>query len=762
MVFGWVKSFVVCTLKVLYGLIFGFKRKKKPPPTPKQDRSENKENVAPNYDQQSRIADVNKDAVAMDTLRQRVDEKDKNRPVPSLRNEAEDEKYEDDEDAEDEEEEETEEEESKQLLTTTTYPNIHDDITTETETQLTPQGSVQRSMRRELTASPFKEQETITQVMDERKGPMTSHTATREEYTHQIGGDTEGFKTPSPIPPRDESPLFKVSRFVPGAANSFAVSETFSKATTTTTSLSSNLSSFNDDLLNLTKKLDAGLNARTPTPTTVRSPTPPLEASPPPVNIPAPPPPPCSNNSKTTRPTSMPSLDFNILDAIESNKIYMEDSKMTKTKITKTTLTKSGHTINVNDEESERFQKLMKAFKPPPEDEGSLTPTRKSKKKMFSSSSFYEEPRHIYPTVEEQVKLCKSIADSLSADTNQTSKGATMYIKRMKRAHKWVTEGPDPIDSDLESPQIQDPHHNKPSFPRLKLVLDPREIQDPIKLARTGIYNEHNVISPDICFELVRDLNSPTGKGAQLFAKRKKKSENWIVDENTVKETQLKQHTELADINKRLPQPKTAAAAAAAAAAAPYKPPPANKLKEINERINPRVKYVKSPWEAALESPLGSCEAAFVEVKPHAPPLADLIWARQAVPAPPLKDIVLPSMNPVLPKTSHFAPSPIQRSVSPSPFGFNADLYKPKVAKGWTGYTRDQSATAANFDYYQQALPEVDYSARPASSVETSYNRLSLDQFNNYNSTPTSWNVAKQRPNAGFKPVRPKSMILTK
>lgn len=60
---------------------------------------------------------------------------------------------------------------------------------------------------------------------------------------------------------------------------------------------------------------------------------------------------------------------------------------------------------------------------------------------MFSSSSFYEEPHHKYPTVEEQVELCKKIADSLSAETNKLSRGASMYSRRKKRADKWVFEG---------------------------------------------------------------------------------------------------------------------------------------------------------------------------------------------------------------------------------------------------------------------------------------------------------------------------------
>jgi hypothetical protein len=59
---------------------------------------------------------------------------------------------------------------------------------------------------------------------------------------------------------------------------------------------------------------------------------------------------------------------------------------------------------------------------------------------MFGSSSFYNEPRNIYPTVEEQFELARRISESLSAEDNKTSKGQTMYVKRKKRSVKWITE----------------------------------------------------------------------------------------------------------------------------------------------------------------------------------------------------------------------------------------------------------------------------------------------------------------------------------
>lgn len=70
---------------------------------------------------------------------------------------------------------------------------------------------------------------------------------------------------------------------------------------------------------------------------------------------------------------------------------------------------------------------------------------------------------------------------------------------------------------------------------KLKLLLDPRHVIDLEHLLKEGIeIVKHDTMSPEICHNLVKDLNSPTGKGSELFAKRKKKSEEWVVDDEKV------------------------------------------------------------------------------------------------------------------------------------------------------------------------------------------------------------------------------------
>lgn len=58
--------------------------------------------------------------------------------------------------------------------------------------------------------------------------------------------------------------------------------------------------------------------------------------------------------------------------------------------------------------------------------------------------------------------------------------------------------------------QLQSPSPNKQL---LTLVTDPRgQVQDIRSLKKQGFETDH-CLSPEICFDLVRDLNGPKGKG---------------------------------------------------------------------------------------------------------------------------------------------------------------------------------------------------------------------------------------------------------
>ncbi|XP_043203351.1 uncharacterized protein LOC122371244 isoform X2 [Amphibalanus amphitrite] len=148
------------------------------------------------------------------------------------------------------------------------------------------------------------------------------------------------------------------------------------------------------------------------------------------------------------------------------------------------------------------------------------------KKTMFVDSAFFSPKVH--PTWEQQVEMAKKISSSLSDASNKQSKGQSMYERRKKRSVKWVHGGSQSENEDgAESP------HVPKDKPLLQLLMNPHgHVYDMNALKKQGwIIDNKGGLSPEICSDLIKDLNSPTGKGAQIFAKRKKRAEKWVVDE---------------------------------------------------------------------------------------------------------------------------------------------------------------------------------------------------------------------------------------
>ncbi|XP_066148319.1 uncharacterized protein [Euwallacea fornicatus] len=316
----------------------------------------------------------------------------------------------------------------------------------------------------------------------------------------------------------------------------------------------------------------------------------------------------------------------------------------------------------------------------------------KSGRKMFASSAFYEKGFH--PTVEDQVKLAKRISSSLTDISNQKSKGLQMYVNRKKRSVKWVHEGEGRATTNKSELTCDGSGKKDP----LKLVMNPAgQVHDINSLRKQG-YTFDTALSPEVCLEIVKGLNSPKGKGAELFAKRRKRSEKWVVAETNG----TRPPSTLPDVITPTPAPNLT----------PFTPPATNlpppsylpetqqrlahkeKLDEIQEKFTrPRIKLIKSPWDAALET--GSVEAAF-EVEPTWPTKGNFVAPAVNSYEQALKDDNLASWT--VPKTNgygeqkSFAHNPAYNSQSINRIvdnlqkgaASNVDVYKPSLPQAWS------------------------------------------------------------------------------
>jgi len=152
-------------------------------------------------------------------------------------------------------------------------------------------------------------------------------------------------------------------------------------------------------------------------------------------------------------------------------------------------------------------------------DSGSLK--RRDPRKMFTDSSFYNSAHH--PTVADQVEMAHRLSSAMFNDKNKASSGQKMFLTRMENSGGFHDETP---------------QHD--SVPNMKLVMNPEgkvHEWDDIPMdqrpdySQVAVHAAPNLNIPDVADPVAESLNAGIGKGGELFAKRRKRAENWVVDE---------------------------------------------------------------------------------------------------------------------------------------------------------------------------------------------------------------------------------------
>ncbi|XP_043863083.1 uncharacterized protein LOC6585822 isoform X11 [Drosophila mojavensis] len=350
-------------------------------------------------------------------------------------------------------------------------------------------------------------------------------------------------------------------------------------------------------------------------------------------------------------------------------------------------------------------------------------------RKLYASSAFYSPTLH--PTVEDQVELARRISHSLSDISNQTSKGQTMYVNRKKRSVKWVHEGcgqgedEDIIETRSLSKENAEDNSLQPELIKLdkmplKLVMNPRGQMRDYNSLKESINIESGLLSPDNCAELITALQLHKGRGAELFAKRRRKADNWVVDETNAG---IHSPSGIPDYQQyQVNRPAAASPSIVPAYSDAGKHRVQLNLHQdqlIEKYSKPGVQVVKSPWEAALQT--GSASTAFLDQSQYRSPTP---IATQPSPVHFTQDFTDSPLPASYVNQSNYTQDSYKSSLDSQaksqpiqPSNPQRELaYKPSVAQGWGGRNVELPR-----EYYYQTQEQQEFINQNIQDLGTQY-----------------------------------------
>eukprot|EP00096_Caligus_rogercresseyi_P014448 TRINITY_DN696_c0_g1_i11.p1 TRINITY_DN696_c0_g1~~TRINITY_DN696_c0_g1_i11.p1 ORF type:complete len:1212 (-),score=402.42 TRINITY_DN696_c0_g1_i11:738-4373(-) len=156
--------------------------------------------------------------------------------------------------------------------------------------------------------------------------------------------------------------------------------------------------------------------------------------------------------------------------------------------------------------------------------------SRRDPRLMYTDSSFYN-PKH-HPSVAEQVQMAHRLSCSLYEPGNRSSTGQDMFLKRALHSENWSTTSEEVIGNGEGNGRAPGTTHD--AVPNLKLVMNPEGRTWELADMGPEVLPPPNPLTPEIAQSVVQNLENTSSRGGELFAKRRRKAADWVVDEENL------------------------------------------------------------------------------------------------------------------------------------------------------------------------------------------------------------------------------------